>query len=125
MANMGAQSTDLSVEERVRRGVAFKIEGQYDEAKRELLAALEMDPNHARAHQELGLVYGFTGQFDESLDELRKAVELDSTCVESRNHLALTYSMLGMYEEARAEFLEVLKLDPDNEVAKRNLVYFQ
>jgi hypothetical protein len=32
--------------------------------------------------------------------------------------------MLGMTEQAKAEFEYVLTVDPDNEVAKKNIVYF-
>jgi Flp pilus assembly protein TadD len=118
-------SDDGSPAERLRRGIAFKIEGNYDAAVEELKAVLEMDPECASAHREMGLVLGFTGFFDESIDELRKSVQLDPTLLDARNDLALTYAMLGMVDEAKSEFQAVLELDPTNAVALKNMVYFQ
>lgn len=109
----------------LERAVAYKAEGKYEEALAELEALLKGCPNDPEGHHQLGLVLGFTGEFDQSLAELARAVELapDSTLL--RNDLALTYTMLGMYDEAKAEFACVLERDRENQVALRNLTYFQ
>jgi Flp pilus assembly protein TadD len=122
---MGSQASSTTLDERFQRGVAFKADGKYDEAERELKAILADEPEHVGAHHELGLVYGFTGLFEESLEELRRAVALDSGDLKARNDLALTYTMLGMNDEAKVEFETVLEIDPTNAVALRNIVYFR
>lgn len=58
------------------------------------------------------------------MEELQKAIELEPDAVSARNDLAMTYAMLGMIEEAKEGFLSVLALDPDNEHAKKQLIYF-
>jgi Tfp pilus assembly protein PilF len=121
---MGCPTTARSLEERLQRGVAFKVEGNYEEAEREFKAVLGEDPNHPVAHRELGLVYYFTGMFDESVEELKVAVLLDPSDLKARNDLALTYTTLGMMDEARTEFEAVLGIDPTNSVALRNMQYF-
>jgi Tfp pilus assembly protein PilF len=121
---MGCPTTVRSLEERLQRCIAFKVDGNYEEAERELKRVLGEDPNHPVAHRELGLVYCFTGMFDESVEELKSAVALDPSDLKARNDLALTYTMLGMMEEARAEFETVLSVDPTNSVALRNMQYF-
>jgi Tfp pilus assembly protein PilF len=121
---MGCPTSVRPLEERLQRSVAFKVDGNYEEAERELKAVLGEDPNHPAAHRELGLVYCFIGQFDESIEELRRAVALDPSDLKARTDLALTYSMLGMMDEARAEFETVLAVDPTNSVALRNMQYF-
>jgi tetratricopeptide (TPR) repeat protein len=108
----------------LERGIAHKIEGQYDEAIRELKTALEEEPDNAEAYHQLGLVYGFIGEFDLSMVSLQKAVELNGSNLVARNDLALTYSMLGMYDEAKEGFEEVLRIDPSNEVARKNILFF-
>ena len=70
------------------------------------------------------MVYGFIGLFEESIEELTTAVRLNDADLNARTDLALTYSMLGMSDQAKAEFEVVLSADPENEVAKKNLVYF-
>jgi tetratricopeptide (TPR) repeat protein len=109
----------------LERGIAYKNEGQYDEAVAAFKEVLEKDPNSCDAHHQLGLVYGFTGLFDESLEELQKAVQLAAERVDIRLDLALTYSMLGMYDEATAEFQEVLRLDPNNKRATDSLKFIK
>lgn len=112
-------------EERLERGIAYKIEGRYGEAATEFEFLLEENPDHAEAHHQLGLVLGFVGEFDHSLAALVRATTLDSGNTLARNDLALTYTMLGMYDEAKSEFARVLEQDQANDVARRNLTYLQ
>lgn len=110
-------------EERLERGIAYKLEGRYDEATTEFRDLLSENGDHAEAHHQLGLVLGFIGDFETSLAELEYATRLDPGNTLSRNDLALTYTMLGMYDEAKAEFARVLAQDQGNDVARRNLTY--
>ena len=93
---MGCQTSVLALEERLQRGVAFKVDGDYEAAERELKEVLGADPTHP----------------------------VDPADLKARNDLALTYTMLGMMDEARAEFETVLGADPTNSVALRNMQYF-
>ncbi|MDR3710811.1 MAG: tetratricopeptide repeat protein [Capsulimonadaceae bacterium] len=116
---------DTTLAERLQRALVHKVDGRYSEAVAELRAFLQVYPDDAEAHHQLGLVLGFTGDFDPSLSELHKAVELapDNTLI--RNDLALTYTMLGMYDEAKDQFARVLAKDRENQTALRNLTYFE
>jgi tetratricopeptide (TPR) repeat protein len=55
----------------LERGIAFKVDGRYEEAIAEFCQMIAEDPNSSDAHYQLGLVYGFTGLFDESMEELQ------------------------------------------------------
>ncbi len=109
---------------RLEQGIAYKLEGRYEEATGEFQAILIDEPESIEAYYQLGLVYGFTGLFDESLEALKTAVALDGARTDVRNDLALTYSMLGYFEEAKAEFEEVLRMEPNNRRALDNMQYF-
>ncbi len=122
---MTPEIAEMTLDERLQRGVALKVEGRYEEALREILAVLEDVPDSARAHRELGLVMNFTGQFEESIEELRRAVELDGQFLDARVDLALAYSMLGFMDEAKAELETVLEADPSHPQALRHIVYFR
>lgn len=121
---MVCPTTVRTLEDRLQQSVAFKVDGNYEAAERELKGILGEVPDHPAAHRELGLVYCFTGMFDESIEELRFAVTLDPADLKARNDLALTYTMLGMMEEARVEFETVLSADPTNSDALRHMQYF-
>src|SRR5262245_17333449 len=99
--SMAAQPSPEDLEKWLQRGIALKVEGNYEAAEREFKAVLEAVPDCASAHHQLGLVFGFTGLFDESLDALKRSVELDGAGLQARNDLALTYTMLGMLDEAK------------------------
>ena len=105
------------------RGLAFKVEGRYDEAVAEFQQLLVEDPNSCDGRYQLGLVYGFTGLFDESLDELRRASVLAPARIDVRLDLALTFTMLGMYDEAKVEFEEILRREPNNKRALESLSF--
>lgn len=104
----------------LERGIAYKIEGDYDAAMDELKQALKEEPENGEVHHQIGLVLGFIGEFDESIATLQKAASFDSSVV-ILNDLALTYAMIGMDDEAKGGFEEVLRRDSGNEVAKKNL----
>jgi len=80
----------------LERGLAFKVEGRYEEAISEFQRLLAEDPNSSDGHYQLGLVYGFTGMFDESIEELQHGGDpwLRPASKFAWN-LALTYTMLG------------------------------
>lgn len=121
---MGAAEAE-DLERRCNQAMELKNQGQYDEAAAQFEHILECQPDHARAHLGLGLVYCFVGRFEESLEELKRAVECDPDWVDGHLNLAKTYAMLGMYEEARVEFGRVLELHPGHPEAKKQLTYFE
>jgi tetratricopeptide (TPR) repeat protein len=122
---VGTGEADIIIERRCDQALELKNQGQYDEAAAEFQEILKADPNHARAHLGLGLVFCFVGRFDESLEELKRAVECDPTWVDGHLNLAKTYAMLGMYDEAKVAFNRVLELHPGHPEATKQLKYFE
>ncbi len=106
------------------RGIAYKVEGKYDEAMADFQHILAQDSNSIEGHYQLGLVYGFIGMFDESIEELLRAMSLEESRLDIRYDLAMTYSMLGMYDEAKQSFEEVLQRDPEHKKAKEQIAFF-
>ena len=113
-----------ALEERYRKAVEHKNNGQYDAAIPEFEQLVNCEPGWAEAHLMLGLTYGFVGRFDESLVSLQRATELDPASVDAHLNLAKTFCMLGDYDQARREFQAVLSLRPDHPEAKKQLSYF-
>jgi tetratricopeptide (TPR) repeat protein len=110
------------------QGIELRIGGDYDPATECLKQAIEADPNFARAHMELGLVYCFSGYFDESIAELELARGLDPCDSEIILNLAKTYTMLGMFDEGEATFRSVLEMacegDKIHDEAQKQLGYY-
>jgi len=69
----------VSAEERTQRGYKHQEEGRLDEAIREYLEALRVDPNFALARSNLGVVYKQQGKMDDAIQQweetLRRGVD--------------------------------------------------
>ena len=122
---MGAQPAREEMDAPYARGDEHRINGQYDEASQIRDSILEADPGHVQARHEKALALCYSGLFDESIAEFERVREEAPDFLQARNNLGLTYAMLGMNDEAKAEFQFVLARDPNNEVALKNIVYFQ
>jgi Flp pilus assembly protein TadD len=71
---------------------------------RELLQkAIQLAPNDAAAHLELGVLEERTQRFSEAAAELERAAALDVSDPVAHYHLARVYDRLGRPERARAE----------------------
>ena len=111
-----------SVEERLEQAVQHRLGGDYDSAEALLKAIIAEQPNNAKAHHELGLVYGYRAS-DESLNHLLRAVQLVPTSIDYMVDLGKTFAMFGEDDKAKMAFNHVLKVDPSNEEATKNLQY--
>lgn len=114
----------MDVEEIYQRGFELRCEGRYSEAKNEFGRVLAIQPNHANARWQLGIILGFEGDFDGSLAALQSLVRENPRHSEGLYDLAMTEMMLGMIDEARQHFLELLEMNPGHEGAKKQLAYF-
>jgi Flp pilus assembly protein TadD len=76
---------------------------QLDDAVRELVAALLIDPRHAQAHALIGQIHLDRGRPDEAVVSLRRALELAPGNHEPRYALAAALTRVGRLEEASRE----------------------
>lgn len=84
---------------------------EFEEAVTECRHAVELDPNDADAHTELGFALNVVGRQSEALAEMETAVALSPN---SRNKVALgiTQTMSGRYDDAIAVLEQVDATDP-------------
>ena len=113
----------MNVQELYDKGFELRCGGAYAEARQALQQVLEVDPAHADARWQIGLIEGFEGNFDGSVATLSKLVEEHPDHVNARYDLAMTMMMVGMDEEACAHFHEVIRQSPDHEKALQQIVY--
>ena len=81
-------------------------------AEAELRQALEDDPNSARAHASLAMVYLYQGRKELIRQEAMKAMELDPGERDGPNLLALYHQYRGEYERSQALLTSLLDADP-------------
>jgi Tfp pilus assembly protein PilF len=81
-------------------------------AEAELRRALEDDPNSARAHASLAMVYLYQGRKELMPQEARKAIELDPSEKDGPNFLALFHAWNGEYEQSQSLLKTLMEADP-------------
>jgi len=83
--------------------------------------ALRLNPDYARAHNNLGAVFLAQGKFDEAGYHFREAIRSDPRQSEPHNNLGLVLMQQKKYSEAKKEFLEAIRLNSNNSSATFNL----
>jgi Tfp pilus assembly protein PilF len=81
-------------------------------AEAELRRALADDPNSARAHASLAMVYLYQGRKELVPQEARKAIELDPGEKDGPGMLAIYHQWNGEYEQAQALLKALVADDP-------------
>jgi Tfp pilus assembly protein PilF len=98
-------------------GYSYYERTKWPEAEKHLRHALELDPHHSRARDNLGLVLGQQGKYAEALAAFQAVVgEADAHC-----NLAFVYWSQGNLDAARAEVRQAALLDPANTNAQKIL----
>jgi tetratricopeptide (TPR) repeat protein len=90
-------------------------------AQRELENHVLAEPDDARAHMLLGIVYDEQRQPDKAQQELQRAVQLTPRDAVSHINLGKHYARSGHLEAAGREFERAIQLDPRNPTAHDNL----
>jgi tetratricopeptide (TPR) repeat protein len=95
--------------------------GLHGIVERLLKKAVELDPNSAGIHFNLGVLYTEPEVVIEDEKKIAlaeehylRAIELDSGNLKAHYNLGLLYAYTGRAEEAREQYAKVLELDPDN-----------
>lgn len=113
-----ASSTELD------RGVAYIKDEKYEEAKRHLLRAIEIQPNNAEAAYYLGLAREKTGDRAGAEESYRKALAIDPKLeAASLNLAALLLDDPARPDEAIAVLTKALERAPDQPALHQNLGY--
>jgi len=74
--------------------------------------ALELNPNLAEAHHQLGNVYNHIGLIDKAEEEIKKAIALDPLNTGIRFRVGVNLLYLRRYEESLAELHDSEKFNP-------------
>ncbi len=87
---------------------------QYAAAVTEWRKAVELSPDDARAHFQLGFSLSQLGQTDEGIAEYRQAAKLEPNDAPTYSNLAIALQRKGLMDEAIADYGKSLAIDPRN-----------
>jgi type IV pilus assembly protein PilF len=97
----------LALEQRVGLARNYIGAGDWDNAKRNLELARDIDPDNAEVHEAFGLVYQSTGEYELAEQSFRKALRADPNLSRARNNYAAFLYNQGRFEEAAEAFRKV------------------
>ena len=100
---------------------ALKAQGDPDGAIESYNNAIQLNPDYAEAHNNLGNVYKQQGKLVEAAFSLHKAISLRPDYAEAHNNLGNVYKEQGRFEEATSYYRKALSLKPDYAEAYNNL----
>lgn len=97
---------------RVDLSIVLTTLAEHEAADAQLDAALQLAPEHARAHLVRGNRQRSAGQLDAAVASYRRAIAADPDLVEAHNNLGATYEQLDQPERAALSFAQAVALAP-------------
>jgi tetratricopeptide (TPR) repeat protein len=85
-------------------GMAYRANGQIDEAVKILEMYVNYEPKNAEVYTILGAAYYNDERFEDAINALNRAIQLDKTSSEAFYWRAETFMSLENYEKAQADF---------------------
>ena len=96
-------------------------ESKVEEAKFLFQNILEVQPNHYKAHNNLGAILLNLGKLEEAKISFKKAIEYKPEFEVAHNNLGIIQEKLGKYDEAETCYKKAIKYKPDYFEAYNNL----
>ena len=81
-------------------GACYKALGQLEGSVKMFETAVNIKPDYAEAHKNLGITLRDMGQMDEALESLKTAVLVEPNYVDAHYNLAITFKELGHLDES-------------------------
>lgn len=95
----------------VRGKMNFSVEWNFDSSEKDLLRAIELEPNKDLAHWAYALLLAYRGRFDEAIREIEIALTIaPATVMYSRDRARILY-YARRYDEAIAQFKQAIEVD--------------
>lgn len=108
----------------IARGLSYYRRGQLNEAIDAYKQAINLQPDYAKAHHELGVVYHAKGMLDDAKNEYElflKFAPNDVYAFVAHDNLGKVYKSKEMYSEAITEYKKAIALKPEYAPAHANL----
>lgn len=109
------------VEELYQAALAHLDAWEMENAEESLRQVIELDPEHARAFNKLGVIFARRGDLRQAEDCFTQAISLDDQLASAHSNLGNIYAEHGWSDRAQAAYERALALDPQNPTALHNL----
>ncbi len=102
-------------------GMTYADLEREDEAERAYRKALEIDPDYAEAHNNLGVLLQEQGRAEEAIKHLREAVRLRPRAASHHSNLGVALAEIGKFEQAADCYRQSIKCDRKYALGHNNL----
>jgi TolB-like protein/DNA-binding winged helix-turn-helix (wHTH) protein/Flp pilus assembly protein TadD len=92
--------------------IRFRYEWEWEEAERDFLRALEINPSLGMAHHDYAWFLVATGRLDEGVEHIKMAQRLDPLSPLANSDVGWVYLMARRYDEAIEQIKRTLELEP-------------
>ena len=109
------------LEARNNLSLVYMAQEQWEQAERELMRTIDLNPWYETAHYNLGLVYINQENLLDAETSFQTVLEISPDHQESWYNLGIVYGRLGELNRAIDAYEQSLQLRPDDEKARLNL----
>ena len=96
--------------------------GKINEALIAMQRSIQLSPQDAEAHSNLGVTLQELGKLDEAEQSLRQAIKIKPNFAEAHYNIGITLQELGKLDEAEQSLTQAIKIKPDYTDAQDALV---
>jgi tetratricopeptide (TPR) repeat protein len=112
-SSLSSAPGDRSFELALERGLLLLARGEYGKATADFRAAVEAQPDSAKARNYLGLCYFHEKDYERAKDQFEKATAADMSFATAFNNLAGVYFIKAEFVRAEELYKRALALSPD------------
>ena len=102
-------SPEEAMRQRVELARSYIGQGNWEDAKRNLKIAVELNDREPEVYEAFALVYQSTGEYELAEENFRKAISLDRDFSRARNNYAVFLFAQERFAEAEAQLERVVK----------------
>ena len=102
-------------------GAVLSDKKNFDQAIVNYKKSLEINPNYAEGHNNLGITFYKLGKFIESINSYHCAIKIKPDFAKPYNNLGLAYKELEKFNESVDSYHQAIKINPDYAEAHNNL----
>jgi len=103
-----------------KRGVAYLKSHRINEAIRDFLKTIELDPDDSKAYSNLSAVYSMRGDFDRAIEYSDKAIRVDPDDPANYTNRGLAFKNKKQFQEALSDLNHACRLSHDDFKAYTN-----
>ena len=116
---------DLTIEEAFNLAIQNHKINNLQDAQNYYQRVLEIDPNYAQAHNNLGVIFATLGENQKSISCYEKAIEIDPNYLEAYNNLGKLYLTLGENQKSISCYEKIIKINPNHMDANNSLEFIR